>query len=112
MRLLFVCSRNKWRSRTAEKIYEGINGYAVKSAGTEAGARVKVTAGLVGWADLILCMEKKHVQRLREKFPEELADKQLICLHITDDYTFMDPELIELLQARLQEHLEAPGQGT
>jgi predicted protein tyrosine phosphatase len=34
---------------------------------------VKVTAGHVGWTDLIFCMEKKHAERLREKFPAELA---------------------------------------
>ena len=72
MNILFVCSQNKRRSLTAEKILNGINGHQVRSAGTEKNSRVKVTPGLVGWADLIFCFEKKHLQRLREKYSEEL----------------------------------------
>jgi len=43
IKILFVCSRNKWRSLTAEKIFHGFNGYEVRSAGTEENARIKVT---------------------------------------------------------------------
>ena len=35
MNILFVCSQNKRRSLTAEKLFDGINGHCVKSAGTE-----------------------------------------------------------------------------
>jgi len=38
-KILFICSQNKWRSLTAEKMLENSN-YAVKSAGTEKGARI------------------------------------------------------------------------
>jgi predicted protein tyrosine phosphatase len=31
IKLLFLCSRNKWRSLTAEKIFDGLNGYEVRS---------------------------------------------------------------------------------
>lgn len=44
MKLLFICSRNKWRNLTAEKIFHGINEYEVRSAGTETGARIRVTS--------------------------------------------------------------------
>lgn len=44
MKLLFICSRNKWGSFTAEKIFLGINDYEVRSAGTETGARITVTS--------------------------------------------------------------------
>lgn len=43
MKLLFICSRNKW-SLTAEKIFHGINEYEVRSAGTETGERIRVTS--------------------------------------------------------------------
>lgn len=104
-KVLFICSRNRWRSPTAEAIFEGINGWRAKSAGTEPGARVRVTAGLLGWADLILVMEKKHLRRLQNKFPDELAGKRVICLHIPDEYQFMQPELVELLQATVSPYL-------
>ena len=105
-KLLFVCSANQWRSPTAESLFKDHPLYEARSAGTENGARVKVTAGHVGWADRIFCMEKKHADRLREKFPEELEGKPLVTLRIPDDYRFMDPALIDLLRAELAAHLE------
>lgn len=99
VKLLFVCSRNRWRSPTAEKVFDGIDGIQARSAGTETGARIKVTAGHIGWADLIFVMEKKHLRRLQERFPDELADKRVVCLNIPDDYQFMQPELVALLQS-------------
>jgi predicted protein tyrosine phosphatase len=80
--------------------------YEARSAGTENGARIKVTAGHLGWADLIFCMERKHAERLQEKFPTELAGKHLVTLRIPDDYRFMDPELLELLRTELSGHLD------
>jgi len=108
VKLLFICSQNQWRSPTAEKIFEGVNGYVAKSAGTENGARIKVTEGLLGWADLIFVMERRHAERLRGKFPEALAHRKIICLDIPDHLTFMHPELIELLKDRLSEHIAMP----
>ena len=66
---------------------------------------MKVTAGHIGWADLIFCMERKHAERVRERFAGELAGKRVITLRIPDNYKFMDPELIRLLQAELAHHL-------
>ncbi|MFF2092275.1 low molecular weight protein tyrosine phosphatase family protein [Paenibacillus sp. NPDC058174] len=106
MKLLFICSRNKWRSLTAEKIFDGYNGYEVRSAGTEEGARIKVTEGHIGWSDMIFVMEKKHTRRLNEKFARQLNGKPLICLDIPDEYRFMDEELIETLKSRVSGYIE------
>jgi predicted protein tyrosine phosphatase len=106
--LLFICSRNKWRSRTAEELYRDFPGYVAKSAGTEPGARQRVTEGLLGWADWIFVMEAKHRDYLRDKFPEALADKRVVCLRIPDDYPFNDPDLIDLLKASLSPHIPVP----
>jgi predicted protein tyrosine phosphatase len=103
-----VCSRNKWRSLTAEKIFHGVNGYDVKSAGTEDGARIKVTDGHIGWADTIFVMEKKHIRRLKDRFGSMLAGKTLICMDIPDDYKYMDEELIEILYFRVSEYIDLP----
>lgn len=105
-KLLFICSRNRWRSPTAEKIFHGVDGSQACSAGTETGARIKVTAGHIGWADIVFVMEKKHLRRLEEKFAEELAAKRVVCLNIPDDYQFMQPELVTLLQSAVPPHLE------
>lgn len=108
-KLLFVCSRNQWRSPTAERIVAGLPGYAARSAGTARSARIKVTECHVRWADMIFAMEKSHADRIREQFREVLSEKPLICLHIPDDFEFMDAALVELLKARLGEHLDLPG---
>ena len=107
-KLLFICSQNKWRSLTAEKILEGLVHYQVKSAGTDKGARVRVTAGHIGWADWIFVMEKKHLQILKSKYQDELQSKKAICLNIADDYEFMDRELIEILKSKLSEYIQTP----
>lgn len=107
MHLLFLCSQNKRRSLTAEKLFDGFEGHQACSAGTENNARVKVTPGLLGWADVIFCMEKKHVRRIREKFSEIVANKKIVCLNITDDYAFMDDDLCELLEAVVPEYMDA-----
>lgn len=80
----------------------------MRSAGTEKGARVRVTEGLLGWADLIFVMEKRHGDRLRSKFPESLEGKNVICLQIPDNYEYMEPELVEILKAKLNPYMEIP----
>jgi predicted protein tyrosine phosphatase len=104
MKVLFVCSRNRRRSLTAERLFSQTPGWAVRSAGTEEGARVKVTAGHLGWADVIVVMEKRHKDRLRQKFDEAFSSKPCHCLFIPDDYDLMDPALIALLREKVRAH--------
>ena len=104
-KVLFVCSRNKVRSLTAERIYEGCPGYEVRSAGTQPEARIKVTEGLLGWADLVFMMEKSHLERVRRKYPEALVGKKVIVLHIPDEYDYMHPDLIDELKAKVSGYL-------
>ncbi|NGM62709.1 protein tyrosine phosphatase [Sphingobacterium sp. SGG-5] len=96
--MLFVCSRNKWRSLTAEKIYKNRRDFNVKSAGTENSARVKVNSKLLAWADIIFVMEKHHKEKLVQNFPEETMDIEIIVLEIPDIYKYMDKELIEEIE--------------
>jgi predicted protein tyrosine phosphatase len=105
-KLLFVCSQNKRRSLTAEKMFDNNPDFAVKSAGTENNSRVKITAGMIGWADMIFVMERKHRDRLKQKFNSELVGKQVITLNIPDDYECMQPELIEILENYLAAYFE------
>ena len=105
MNILFVCSQNKRRSLTAEKIFNGVNGHNVRSAGTEKNSRIKVTPGLIGWADMIFCFEKKHLRRLREKYSDEISEKDIVTLNIPDDYEYMDEELQDILRSYVEEYL-------
>ena len=108
-KILFVCSRNLRRSLTAETIFKSQLAWEVRSAGTEESARIKVTAGHLGWADVIVVMEKRHKERLRQKYPEELAAKPCVCLFISDDYEFMDSNLVEILREKMREHFPTAG---
>jgi protein-tyrosine phosphatase len=65
-----------------------------------------VTEKLVDWADLIFVMEKKHRERLKEKFGSLTDDKEIVILEIQDDYKYMDPELIEILETSVSPYLE------
>lgn len=105
MNVLFVCSRNQWRSPTAEAIYKNDPDIHTKSAGTEPSARIKLTAGIIKWANVIFVMEKKHRQRIQENFPEESHSKKIIVLNIADEYQFMDEELISEIRAGVEPYL-------
>lgn len=107
-KLLFVCSRNRRRSLTAEKLFEGSPLYQVRSVGTQPDARIVVTEGHIGWADIIFCMEKSHVHQLQRKFPEALQGKRVISLNIPDEYEFMDAALIDELHGSLAPYVELP----
>jgi predicted protein tyrosine phosphatase len=108
IKILFICSQNRWRTLTAEKMYEGFPGYEARSAGTEQNARIRVTEGHIGWADKIFVMEKRHIDRLRDRFGDQLVDKEVICLHIGDDYRFMDQDLVATLREQLRPHINVP----
>ncbi|TIW64211.1 MAG: protein tyrosine phosphatase, partial [Mesorhizobium sp.] len=64
-----------------------------------------LTHELVAWADIIFVMEKAHRAKLQKKFRSSLKKARLICLDIPDDYEFMDPELVQLLEAKVSRYL-------
>jgi hypothetical protein len=51
-------------------------------------------------------MERKHADRLHERFPCVLAGKRPIVLRIPDDHGFNDPEPVALHRTELSAHLE------
>ena len=97
-KLLFICSRNQWRSPTAEQIFRKHPLMSVRSAGTSPSARRKVSAEDIRWADVIFVMEEKHKSRLVAEFPRLLDDKTIHVLDIPDEYKYMHPELVEQLE--------------
>lgn len=101
-RILFLCSRNQWRSPTAEAVYRDDPRLDVRSAGVSPSAKRRVSEALLRWADLILVMEHKHKARLRAQFPGVLAQRRVAVLDIDDDYEFMDPRLISLIRERVE----------
>ena len=106
IKVLFVCSRNRRRSLTAEQIFKDIPGLQVRSAGTQPASRIVITEGMLGWADITFVMEKAHLRKLEERFPALVAEKVVIALHIPDEFEFMQNELIDELQAKVLPILE------
>ena len=56
-KLLFICSRNQWRSPTGEQVYSR-KGMSVRSAGTSPNAKRTVSVNDIRWATHIFVMEK------------------------------------------------------
>lgn len=106
MNLLFICSKNEWRSRTAESIFRNHPDYQVRSAGTSKTARIRVNRSMLNWADTIFVMESHHKKRLQETYPDAIQVAELIVLDIPDEYPYMDPDLIQDLKDSVGAYLD------
>jgi predicted protein tyrosine phosphatase len=97
MRALFLCSRNRLRSPTAEQVFFVLA--RCRDRFGRLGARCGDTLEIeqIRWADVLFVMERKHKTKLTKKFGRYLNGKRIVCLDIPDKYDFMDPELIALL---------------
>lgn len=98
LNVLFVCSRNQWRSPTAEQVWRRHPQLNVRSGGTSPSARHTVSGADIGWADVVIVMEQKHKSRLVADFGALLDNRPIHVLDIPDAYPYMDPELVELLE--------------
>lgn len=107
MNLLFVCSRNRLRSPTAEVVFSTLPDVTALSAGTSPDAETPLSGDLIAWADLIFVMENQHRRRLNERFSAFLKQKKIIVLGIADRYSYMDPELVRLLETQVSRHLRS-----
>ena len=102
--LLFVCSRNQWRSPTAETVYRK-RGYSARSAGTSPNAKKTISTADIKWADLIFVMEKKHKNRVVAEFTRLVEHKPIHILEIPDDYKYMDEELVSFVEGTVDPYL-------
>ena len=100
MKILFVCTGNIDRSRTAEEIFNETEGVEVKSAGTSIFAPVQLSRELIDWADRIFVMELMHLKKVLELDPD--AQKKVECLGIPDVYIYDDPKLKKLLRDKMK----------
>jgi predicted protein tyrosine phosphatase len=105
MNWLFICSKNRIRSLTAEHIFQNKPGLQVRSAGTAIDARRRVNSSDIEWADHIFVMEEKHRQILEQKYPTQIHMTQVTCLDVGNEYQYMEEELVTVLEELLQEFL-------
>lgn len=106
-RVLFVCSRNRLRSPTAEQVFSAYPGVGCASAGLASDADEPLTPELLEWAEIVFVMEKAHRRKLSAHFGRHLANKRVVCLDIPDNYEFMDPALVALLELKVARFLPA-----
>lgn len=104
--VLFICSRNQWRSPTAEQVWRKHPALAVRSAGTSPNARHPVSVNDLAWAQVIFVMEEKHKSRLLAEYRRMLDNKPIHVLDIPDEYKYMQPELVELIRQSVAAILE------
>jgi predicted protein tyrosine phosphatase len=98
---LFICSQNRLRSPTAEHIFAQVPGIETRSAGTNRDADEPPSDELVEWADIVFVMERTHRNKLQARHRAALKDTHVVVLGIPDDYEYMDPALVDLLEARM-----------
>jgi len=104
-RVLFICSRNRLRSPTAEKIFSAFPGIEADSAGLAPDAECPLSVDQIEWADIIFMMERGHRTKLTQRFKRSLNGRKIVCLDIPDNYDFMQPELVALLEWKVPPHL-------
>ena len=107
--ILFVCTANVDRSRTAEDLYRNDPRFEVRSAGTAPFAHTPLTRELLMWADRVFVMcerEDRHHTQIKLRFPG--LDRPVIDLDVEDRWPRGDPELIRRVLRSLRRHLGAP----
>jgi predicted protein tyrosine phosphatase len=100
-KILFVCSRNKWRSPTAEKIYQKNDKISVKSAGISTKGNRQINEKDILWANLIVFMENWHKSKLTAQYRGTVQIPKTEVLNIPDEYKYMDDELVEIMKPQI-----------
>ena len=110
-RILFICSANKQRSKTAEDYFSSkYADFHFISAGTnikmcEREGTNPITIAILEQSDLIFVMENSHKKEVKD-FINGKFKKELIVLNIPDLYKYYQKELIELLEEKVTSYLK------
>ena len=106
MNLLFICSKNRLRSPTAEMIFNDYEEISAVSCGINKDSPTALSGDLMEWADHVFVMEKIHYKKVMQSYSKLLKDTPLTKLGIPDKYEFMQSELIDILEQRVNKHLD------
>ena len=106
MKILFVCSANKQRSKTAEDHFTSkSDSHKFLSAGTNLKICRKegttgLTEDLLKWADKVYVMEKKHLDHIKKHTGSKYYSK-ITILYIPDIYKYNSQELLKILEEKI-----------
>lgn len=105
IRALFVCSAGLLRSPTAA-VMGAQHGMNTRSCGSEAYALIPLSANLIEWANVIYFVnpynyESAVINFSRDPYLQELIKKRAIVWDIPDNFNYMDPALIEVINKLL-----------
>jgi predicted protein tyrosine phosphatase len=104
--ILFVCSANKQRSKTAEDYFSlSFKDLNFKSAGTNIKLCNKegtnpLDMEMLDWADLVLVMENKHKEIINKNTGSKYK-KKIMVLDVQDIYKYYQKELLEILEIKI-----------
>jgi|TARA_B110000037_G_scaffold4163_1_gene4573 predicted protein tyrosine phosphatase len=104
-KILFVCSANKQRSKTASDYFsEKLTTFEFDSAGTNHKICNKegtqpLTLELMNWADLVIVMEERHRKLIVQNGGSEFGGK-IRVISIPDKFKYYQKELIDLLEQK------------
>ncbi len=110
MNVLFVCTLNKARSITAERLYRRTPGLSVRSAGTSDRAAHQINEADLAWADRVVVFEVEQERWIRATFGGDLPE--IVDVGVADEYNADDPALIAELTDALTPLLGPPGKPT
>jgi len=99
-KVLFICSAGILRSATAAHVFAA-KGYNTRCAGSEEYALIPVTGDLLLWADKIVFVNKENYASVATKFPLEEFKGKIKVLDISDQYNYMDPVLVNILERQV-----------
>ena len=99
-RVLFICGKARQRSPTADEVFRNELNIQTDFAGLSDDADVVLSVDQIEWATDIAVMEKRQMDGLKIKYAKHLKGKRIISLDVPDDYAFMQPALVTLLQSR------------
>jgi predicted protein tyrosine phosphatase len=111
-RILFICTANIDRSKTAEDLYADDERYEVRSRGVAQFATTELTRDDLDWAERVFVMDEKgdqHKTLIQVRFGK--LNKPIIDLKIEDSWHRGAPKLKNLLQRRLKKYLGPPRSG-
>ncbi len=100
--ILFICSVNKQRSKTAEDYFSSqYTNLEFQSAGTnikqcEREGTNPILEEILIWADIIFVMENKHAKFIKDNFAKSYLSKTIV-LNIEDKFKYYQKELISIL---------------